>query len=76
MNTVRRLTGDPRAVDAVMVIVMACFVFSAYLDAYATVKVPGKVIEDAVSTAAQGVELWVREGIQECMNKYNGEPTA
>jgi PTH1 family peptidyl-tRNA hydrolase len=33
-----------------------------------------KVIEDAVSTAAQGVELWVRNGIQECMNKYNGEP--
>jgi len=39
---------------------------------------PGQrtVIEDAISTAAQGVDLWVREGIQECMNKYNGEPGA
>jgi PTH1 family peptidyl-tRNA hydrolase len=35
-----------------------------------------KVIEDAVGTAAQGVELWVREGVQECMNKYNGETGA
>jgi PTH1 family peptidyl-tRNA hydrolase len=39
---------------------------------------PGQrqVIDDAVSTAVQGVELWVREGIQQCMNKYNGEPGA
>jgi PTH1 family peptidyl-tRNA hydrolase len=39
---------------------------------------PGEraVIEDAVSTAAQGVELWVREGIQACMNKYNGDSGA
>jgi peptidyl-tRNA hydrolase, PTH1 family len=35
-----------------------------------------KVIDSAVGTAAQGVELWVCEGIQECMNKYNGEPGA
>ena len=32
-----------------------------------------KVIDDAVSLAAQGVELWLRAGIQECMNQYNGE---
>jgi peptidyl-tRNA hydrolase, PTH1 family len=31
------------------------------------------VIEDAISIAAQAVEFWVREGIQECMNRYNGE---
>jgi PTH1 family peptidyl-tRNA hydrolase len=35
-----------------------------------------KVIEDAISTAVQGVDLWVRDGIQECMNQYNGEPGA
>jgi len=34
------------------------------------------VIDDAVATAAQGVDLWVREGIQKCMNQYNGEPGA
>jgi len=43
----RRLMDDPRAVGAVVVVVMACFVFSAYLDAYAYVKVPSKVIPDA-----------------------------
>jgi peptidyl-tRNA hydrolase, PTH1 family len=39
---------------------------------------PGEraVIENAVATAAQGVELWVHQGIQECMNRYNGEPGA
>jgi PTH1 family peptidyl-tRNA hydrolase len=30
------------------------------------------VIEEALEKALQGVELWVREGIQECMNRYNG----
>jgi PTH1 family peptidyl-tRNA hydrolase len=41
---------------------------------------PGEreVIEDAVAQAAQGVELWLRQGIQVCMNQYNakGEPGA
>jgi len=41
---------------------------------------PGEraVVDNAVATAAQAVELWVREGIQECMNQYNskGEPGA
>jgi PTH1 family peptidyl-tRNA hydrolase len=39
---------------------------------------PGErvVVEEAVARAAQGVELWVREGVQKCMNQYNskGEP--
>jgi PTH1 family peptidyl-tRNA hydrolase len=39
---------------------------------------PGEraVVEEAVARAAQGVELWVREGVQKCMNLYNskGEP--
>ena len=36
---------------------------------------PGEreVIEDAVALAAQGVQDWLRQGIQECMNKYNGD---
>jgi peptidyl-tRNA hydrolase, PTH1 family len=36
---------------------------------------PGErpVIEEAVATAAQAVEVWIREGIQVCMNRYNGK---
>ena len=36
---------------------------------------PGErqVIEDAIALAAQGVQDWVRHGIHECMNKYNGD---
>jgi hypothetical protein len=52
VRSVRSLVANPRAVDAVVVVLMACFVFSAYLDAYAHVKVPGTVIQD-VATAAQ-----------------------
>lgn len=35
---------------------------------------PGEkpVIADAVSLAAQGVDMWVRQGIEKCMNEYNG----
>ena len=29
-------------------------------------------IEDAISLAAQGVATWVGQGIQKCMNQYNG----
>ncbi len=29
-------------------------------------------IEDAVELAVQGVVLWVRQGIEKCMNEYNG----
>ena len=55
MSAVRRLFGDPRAVDAVVVVLMACFVFSAYLDAYAHVKVPGTVIQDAAYAGQAGL---------------------
>ena len=36
---------------------------------------PGErqAIEDAVSLAAQAVELWARQGIEVCMNEYNGD---
>ena len=30
------------------------------------------VIEDAVSLAVQAVAMWVKQGIQKCMNQYNG----
>jgi PTH1 family peptidyl-tRNA hydrolase len=36
---------------------------------------PGEraVIDDAVAIAAQAVDVWLREGIQVCMNRYNGK---
>jgi PTH1 family peptidyl-tRNA hydrolase len=36
---------------------------------------PGEraVIDEAVATAAQGVDLWIRDGIQKCMNQYNSK---
>jgi hypothetical protein len=46
---------DPRAVGAVVVVVMTVFLFSAYLDAYAHVKVPGKVIQDAATAGQAGL---------------------
>lgn len=55
VKSVRKLVADPRAVDAVVVAVMACFVFSAYLDAYAHVKVPGRVIQDAAIAGQAGL---------------------
>ena len=30
------------------------------------------VIDDAVALAAQAVEAWIRQGIEACMNQYNG----
>ncbi len=30
------------------------------------------VIDDAIAQAVQGVVLWVRQGIEKCMNAYNG----
>jgi PTH1 family peptidyl-tRNA hydrolase len=30
------------------------------------------VIEDALQLAVQGVAMWVEQGIQKCMNQYNG----
>jgi hypothetical protein len=51
VKAVRNLFQDPRAVDAVVVVVMTAFLFCAYLDAYANVKVPDTVIP-AVDRAA------------------------
>jgi PTH1 family peptidyl-tRNA hydrolase len=37
---------------------------------------PGErtAVEDAVAQAAQAVLLWIRQGIDVCMNRVNGEP--
>ena len=37
---------------------------------------PGErsVVEEAIAAAAQGVLVWIREGIDPCMNRVNGEP--
>lgn len=37
---------------------------------------PGErpVIEDAIGAAAQGVLLWIRQGIDQCMNRINAGP--
>jgi hypothetical protein len=51
VKAVRSVFQDPRAVDAVVVAVMTCFIFCAYLDAYANVKVPDSVIP-AIDRAA------------------------
>jgi PTH1 family peptidyl-tRNA hydrolase len=37
---------------------------------------PGEraAVEEAVAQAAQAVQLWIRQGIDVCMNRVNGEP--
>jgi hypothetical protein len=52
MRAARKLLDSPRAFDAVVVLLMTGIVLSAYIDAYAHVKVPGTVLRDP-STAAQ-----------------------
>jgi hypothetical protein len=51
----RNLFQDPRAVDAVVVVVMTCLVFSAYLVAYAYVQVPSTVLTQADRVGQFGV---------------------
>jgi hypothetical protein len=55
VSGVRRLFGDPRAVDAVVVAVMACFIFSAYLDSRAHVEIPGTIVPSTALLAQDGV---------------------
>src|SRR5262245_27253924 len=35
-----------------------------------------KAVEDAVALAAQAVLLWVRKGLDACMNQFNADPQA
>jgi peptidyl-tRNA hydrolase, PTH1 family len=39
---------------------------------------PGEraVVEDAIARAAQAVLVWVRHGVDECMNRFNADPQA
>jgi hypothetical protein len=46
MKAARKLLDNPRAFDAVVAVLMAGIVLSAYIDSYAHVKVPGRVIHD------------------------------
>jgi hypothetical protein len=48
MKAARKLLNNPRAFDAVVAFLMAGIVLSAYIDAYAYVKVPGRVIHNIV----------------------------
>jgi hypothetical protein len=55
LKAVRNLVLGPRAVDAVVVVVMTGFVFSAYLDAYAYVQVASTVLTQADRVAQAGL---------------------
>ena len=55
VKAARHLLGDPRAVDAVIVVVMACFVFSAYVDAYAHVNARNTVISGVALAGQAGL---------------------
>jgi hypothetical protein len=62
MKTARNLLDNPRAFDAVVAVLMAGIVLSAYIDAYAHVKVPGRVIHniagvDPATAAIAGVTV-------------------
>ena len=46
MKAARKLLYNPRAFDAVVALLMTGIVLSAYIDAYAYVKVPGRVIHN------------------------------
>lgn len=61
VKAVRNLIRDARAVDAVVVVVMTCLVFSAYLDAYAYVHVPSRVLtqEDRLGQAGVAASWFV-----------------
>src|SRR6202171_5320145 len=61
VKAVRNVIRDARAVDAVVVVVMTCLVFSAYLDAYAYVHVPSRVLtqEDRLGQAGVAASWFV-----------------
>ncbi len=52
MKAVRSMLDSPRAFDAVVVLLMTGIVLSAYIDAYAHVMAPGRVIQDPANAAA------------------------
>jgi hypothetical protein len=57
MKAMRRLLDNPRAFDAVVVLLMTGIVLSAYIDSYAHVKVPGTVLEGPAHAAAEALTV-------------------
>jgi hypothetical protein len=57
MKAVRNPLENPRAFDAVVTLLMTGVVLSAYIDAYAHVKVPGTVLQDPAHTALAAVTV-------------------
>jgi len=57
MKAARNLLDSPRAFDAMVVVLMTGIVLSAYIDAYAHVKVPGTVIQDPATAAERALTI-------------------
>jgi hypothetical protein len=57
MKALRSSLVSPRSFDAVVVLLMSGIVLSAYIDAYAHVKVPGTILKDYANGAAAGVTV-------------------
>ncbi len=57
MKAPRGLLDSPRAFDAIVVLLSLGIVVGAYVDAYAHVKIPSKVITDAATAAAAAIAI-------------------
>jgi hypothetical protein len=57
MNASGKLLASPRTFDAVVVLLTTGIVLSAYVDAYAHVKVPGAVIQDSAVAAERSLTI-------------------
>jgi hypothetical protein len=57
MKAARNLLDSHPAFDAVVVVLMTGIVLSAYIDAYAHVKVPGTVIQDPATAAERALTI-------------------
>ncbi|HEV2035598.1 MAG TPA: hypothetical protein VGU71_15635 [Candidatus Dormibacteraeota bacterium] len=57
MKAARNLLDDPRVFDALVTLLMAGIVLSAYIDAYAHVKVPGTVIPGPATAASDALTV-------------------
>jgi hypothetical protein len=57
MKTARSLLDNARAFDVLVALLTAGIVLSAYIDAYAHVKVPGHVVQDWATTAQAAVTI-------------------
>ncbi len=57
MRALRSLIEHPRTFDAVVALLMTGIVLSAYIDSYAHVKVPGRVLDDPANAALAAVTV-------------------